>query len=270
MAVLLIALGLFLHLRLESQLDDAIDQGLLTRADEVAARIGESSIGPRTGDLDASPSSVSEDDESFVQVLTPDGRVVESTGQLDGAAAVGASTLATAADGPAFVELASLPGLEDPFRALAAPVENREGSPLIAVVGASLDDRDEALSNLTALLLVGGPISLLLASLAGYAAIGAALRPVEAMRVGADAISAGDPAQRLPAGSADDELSRLAETLNAMLARLQAGLERERRFVDDASHELRTPLALHKTELEIALRYEDEEEAGSLRAAVAA
>ena len=40
-----------------------------------------------------------------------------------------------------------------------------------------------------------------------------------------------------------------------MLARLEAALERERRFVDDASHELRTPLALHKTELELALRY---------------
>ncbi len=268
MAVLLLGLGLFLYLRLASQLDDTIDQGLRTRADEVAARIGESSIGPATANLDASPSSVSDDDESFAQVLTPDGLVVESTGQLGGAAAIGPATLAVASGGPTFVELESVPGLEGPFRALAVPVENREGTPLIELVAASLDDRDEALANLTTLLLVGGPISLLLASLAGYAAIGAALRPVEAMRVRADAITAGDSDQRLPVGSTDDELSRLAETLNAMLARLHAGIERERRFVDDASHELRTPLALHKTALELALRYETDEE--GLRAAVGA
>jgi signal transduction histidine kinase len=51
-----------------------------------------------------------------------------------------------------------------------------------------------------------------------------------------------------------DEISRLAETLNAMLERLQAAVEHERRFVADASHELRTPLALLRTELELALR----------------
>jgi signal transduction histidine kinase len=54
---------------------------------------------------------------------------------------------------------------------------------------------------------------------------------------------------------ADDEIRRLGETLNGMLGRLEAAIERERAFVDDASHELRTPLAMHKTELELALRY---------------
>ncbi len=66
---------------------------------------------------------------------------------------------------------------------------------------------------------------------------------------------------------AQDELRRLGETLNAMLDRLEAALERERAFVDDASHELRTPLALHKSELELALRYGTSAE--ELRAAIA-
>ncbi len=60
---------------------------------------------------------------------------------------------------------------------------------------------------------------------------------------------------RLPIPRSRDEVSRLAETLNDMLARLEAALEHERRFVDDASHELRTPLALLRTELELALRH---------------
>jgi signal transduction histidine kinase len=74
------------------------------------------------------------------------------------------------------------------------------------------------------------------------------------MRERAAQISVERPGERLPLPKAKDELSRLAETLNAMVARLEAGLARERRFVADASHELRTPLALLQAELELALR----------------
>ena len=135
------------------------------------------------------------------------------------------------------------------------------------MTGASLDDRNEALDNLRTILLMGGPVALLLASLAGYIVAGRALRPVEAMRRRAAAISAAEPEQRLPLPEAHDELHRLGETLNEMLGRLEVALERERAFVDDASHELRTPLALHKTELELALRYARTPE--EMRAAIA-
>ena len=74
------------------------------------------------------------------------------------------------------------------------------------------------------------------------------------MRRRAASIDASTPGTRLPMPPSRDEVSRLAETLNEMLARLEAAFEHERRFVDDASHELRTPLALLRTELELALR----------------
>ena len=135
------------------------------------------------------------------------------------------------------------------------------------LTGASLDDRHDALSNLRTVLLIGGPVALLLASLAGYLVAFGALRPVEAMRRRAAEISAAEPGERLPLPEARDELRRLGETLNGMLGRLEAALERERTFVDDASHELRTPLALHKTELELALRYAKTPE--EMRAAIA-
>jgi len=75
------------------------------------------------------------------------------------------------------------------------------------------------------------------------------------MRRKAASISAATPGSRLPVPVARDEVQRLAETLNDMLARLETAFAHERRFVADASHELRTPLALLKTELELALRH---------------
>ncbi len=147
----------------------------------------------------------------------------------------------------------SIAGLANDWRVLAVPAKVGAGRGAI-VVAESLEPREEALHRLVREFMLGGSAALLLAILAGYAVAAAALRPVEAMRRRAAAIGASTPEKRLPVPPTRDELSRLAETLNDMLGRLQSALEHERRFVDDASHELRTPLALLKTELEIALR----------------
>jgi two-component system, OmpR family, sensor kinase len=125
---------------------------------------------------------------------------------------------------------------------------------VVVVVGTGLDDRHDALRSLLALLVIGGGAALALASLAGYALAAAALRPVEAMRRRAAAIAPAIGGQRLPVPPARDEIGRLGETLNDMLARLEAAFARERTFVADASHELRTPLSILKTELELAVR----------------
>ena len=86
------------------------------------------------------------------------------------------------------------------------------------------------------------------------------------MRRRAAAIRSAEPRERLPVPPAKDEIGRLGETLNEMLARLEAAFERERTFVADASHELRTPLAILKAELELALR--DGRTAAELREAL--
>jgi heavy metal sensor kinase len=143
--------------------------------------------------------------------------------------------------------------VEGGMRITGAVVETELGRRTV-LVGASLADRDEALSELRSQLLLIAPVALLLTSLLGYWLAGAALRPVEAMRAEAAAISGSDPGRRLPAGEARDEIARLAATLNEMLERLERAIARERSFVADASHELRTPLALLKAELELALR----------------
>ena len=128
------------------------------------------------------------------------------------------------------------------------------GRRAIVVVGESLEQRRTALDGLHTLLALGGPLALLVASLAGYAVAAAALRPVERMRRRAAALTAAQAEGELPVPPSRDEIARLGDTLNAMLARLHAALVRERAFVSDASHELRTPLAILRTELELALR----------------
>ena len=142
------------------------------------------------------------------------------------------------------------PGRDGDWRVLARPATH--GGVLVA--GAPLSSVHDALRRLLAQLLVAGPVGLALASLAGWLLASAALRPVEAMRRRAAVISAETPGERLPVPPGGDEIARLGATLNEMLARIEAGVERERRFVADASHELRTPLALLRTELELALR----------------
>ena len=186
MALVLLAIGLFLYLRLESQLDHSIDNGLRSRAGEV------SPLEPSAGGLRAPRGeALIEQDESFAQILTPAGHIVDSTPQLRGRSVLNRAELSQAMSSPAFFEREDLPGVDADARLLAVPVRTPEGDVVVAV-GSSLGDRDEALGGLAALLAIGGPAALLLASLVGYWAAGRALRPVEAMSRRAAAISAHD------------------------------------------------------------------------------
>lgn len=249
MAAVLAATGLFLYLRLGAALDGTVDQSLRGRADDVATLVQQADSGLSEG----AGERLAKQGESFAQVLDRNGRVVDGTPQLGDRPLLDDAELARAMGTTQVLDRAGLPGSDEPVRLLATPVE-AQGDRLVVVVGASLEGRGETLESLLTLLLIGGPIVLVLASLAAYGLAAAALRPVESMRREAEAVSAAEPGRRLPLPPAADEVRRLGETLNAMLGRLEAALARERRFVADASHELRTPLAALRTELELALR----------------
>jgi two-component system OmpR family sensor kinase len=264
MAVVLAGTGLFLYLRLESQLDRDIDRDLHSRADQLTALVQASDA---AGLGESVRSVLARQRESFAQIVTRSGRIFDPRVQ-PGRSVLAGAELERARQGTTLFERSNVPRLgDDPVRLAASPVKQEEGRRLIVVVGTSLANRDETLGNLATLLAIGGPVALLLASLAAYGATRAALRPVDAMRRRAAEISAAEAEQRLPLSPGQDELRRLGETLNRMLDRLQTAVERERAFVDDASHELRTPLALHKTELELAHRYGGSTE--ELRGAIA-
>ena len=223
MALVLVAAGLFLYLRLGAELDEGIERNLEARAGAFSER-GEDTV---------------------AQVLEPSGAVVQSSQEAGSEPLLTPRQVQRALDDELVVDREVD---DDPYRLLATEADGQ-----VVVVGESLEDRDEAVGSLGALLLIGGPILLLLTAAIGYGATALALRPVERMRARAAEIEATDRGARLPVPDTDDEIGRLGATLNAMLDRIEAAFARERTFVADASHELRTPLAILKTELELAL-----------------
>lgn len=245
MTVVLLAGGLVLHKRLSATLTDQVDERLRTRAAVIADALG------RATATAAIRSDAPTDEDSFAQIVSDDGRLVAASG------GTGRVSIAPgpAEGAPRYEErrVVEADGDSEPARIVSLAVRSGDG-PVILVIGESLTDRRDALDGLTRQLAILGPAALAIASLLGYLVAGGALRPVDAMRRRAEEIGPQTSGDRLPLPPARDEVRRLGETLNAMLARLDEAIARERRFVADAGHELRTPLALLQAELELAER----------------
>jgi heavy metal sensor kinase len=237
-AVVLLSVGAFVFLRFRADLREAVDAGLRSRADALLASPG------GLGALGA----LVEADEAFAQLLGSDGTVMDASTGLPDGPLLSEDELERV---PTLVET-TVAGVEEaiPARILAVPA----GQGRVLLVGVSMEDQRDDLALLAGLMATGGTVAVALVVGVIWLVVGAALRPVEAMRAEAAAISAGEPGRRLPVPGGGDEIARLGQTLNAMLERLEEAIERERRFVGDASHELRTPLANLKAELDLALR----------------
>ncbi|HEY3551545.1 MAG TPA: HAMP domain-containing sensor histidine kinase [Gaiellaceae bacterium] len=235
MAVVLAAVGLFVYRRVANELLVTVDQTLVGQAREAIGTGGNVDVDTGSG-------------PTFAQLFGPGGGLRHSQPQM--APLVNRRVLAEAFAGRRVRLTEQLPGRRGAWRVLVYPAASRSS---VAVLARSLEPRDESLDHLRHELLIFLPLALLAASLGGYALAAGALRPVEDLRRRAEAVTPSEPSE-LPVPPTGDEVSRLAVTLNDMLARLQAAVEHERRFVADASHELRTPLALLRTELDLALR----------------
>ena len=128
------------------------------------------------------------------------------------------------------------------------------------VVVASMEQFDHTVADVQRLVDIGTPMLLAVVGLICWLIVGRALRPIEMMRREVAEMAparSGPHSHRVAEPANDDEVGRLARTLNSMLDRLEASTERERRFVSDASHELRSPIANIRTELEVALHHPD-------------
>lgn len=181
------------------------------------------------------------DDDRFIQVIDRDTGAVVAASDAAGDAPALAGSDGTA---PSAVRL---PGEDDEFATAAA----RDGD-WVVVAGRSTAQAETTLTTVGVMLAIAVPLLVALVALTSWLTARRALAPVERMRREVDAVSGSDLSRRVPEPDTNDEIGRLAHTMNGMLARLDASAATQRRFISDASHELKSPLASLRQYAEVA------------------
>lgn len=249
-AIAMLAFGVLLGLLVSRAAPEEQDRQLADLADATALALEES---PAASLIPTQPPlliDLSANTDPYVSIVTEDGTILYSTGEVNGApprvpaaaiveaAATGSSTVTTR-EGTTEIRMHVVPW-DRPDLGIGG----------LVVVGQSTAYTEEQIAGLTAVLWVSGLITLIAAVVVSWLVSGRALRPLHQLAETTDEIgTTGDLSRRLPPVKADDEVGGLTTSFNAMLDRLeqsqdrlQANLAAQRRFVGDASHELRSPL----------------------------
>jgi len=239
--LLLVAGGVLWVLKVS--LESSADAAASVRVDQVAAQLRTDAPGGQDPGLVATTGET-----SVVQILTRTGAVLLASVDAPPTPLAGPLPDGVSSQTPSV----GVPGAQGGvFRVTARGVRG-PGGDLTVVVGVDAAGVTDTLTTVGAVLAVGLPIVVVVAALLTYVLVGLSLRSVDRMRARVADVSPAELSLRLAVPRPRDEISRLATTLNAMLARLQAGRDAQRRFVADASHELRSPLATVTAALELA------------------
>jgi signal transduction histidine kinase len=219
-------------------LTESLDDGLTLSASDITRQLAE-------GRLPATITGLGDDDAS-AQLVDGSGRVLAASANLRGRPPL----VLPRFTGPAATRSARMPYDPAHFRVLSRRVPTPAGEGVLHLAR-NASDVDASVRLLARSLAVAVPVvAALLAALVWYL-VGRTLRPVEAIRTEVAGIGGGDLHRRVPLPGGDDEIARLARTMNAMLERVDEAARRQQRFVADASHELRSPLTRMRTELEV-------------------
>jgi two-component system, OmpR family, sensor kinase len=245
-AVLCLLVGVLVDFQYRNALRDALDDGLVTRFTNLERDLaagGDQAVEPTLPDA-----------EAFAQIVDVDGEVVSAAPRaLLERRVLTRSELAAARTHRITIERGAAPG-DQQSRLLAGPA-GQKGLGLVVVVGTSLDEAIDAQQRLEQALVIGLPLLAAIVSVGAWFVAGAALKPVRDLVAEADeisAVAARGHRQRLSVPETGEELADLARHLNELIARIEAALEHERAFLDEASHDLRTPISIVRSELELA------------------
>lgn len=243
-AVVLVLAGIGLVLAQRRSLTRSLEESLTQEAEAIIA-------GAEVGEVPEVLDPAGDDDTVAQVVVGSTGDVVASTPNVEG------RTRLVAASPPPFSSSTAIESVledGDRFLIVTRPVPSTS-APLVVSVGAPLDDVADATSALARSMLLAGPLVVALLAALVWWLVGRTLRPVEAIRAEVSEIGGSDLHRRVPVPPGDDEVTRLARTMNDMLARVESSAGRQQRFVADASHELRSPLTRIRTELEVDLAH---------------
>jgi signal transduction histidine kinase len=245
-ALALLAGGALLLFLLQQRLLDALGDTMEARAAVIATALDADGLDD-AGEL----VERMESREQVVQILGPDGDVLAASEEDVADEAITDLLLGEEDMARRIVDLNG--ALDGRYVVAGEGVEEDEVEYTV-LVAASAELQAATVRTVGLYLLVAAPLLVALVVLMVWFLVGRSLTAVEAIRTRVASIGPAELDRRVDVPPTQDEIAQLAETMNAMLARLQAADVRLRRFVSDASHELRTPLAAAKTSLEVAAR----------------
>jgi heavy metal sensor kinase len=248
--IVLVMFGAVMYLGLQQGLSNSIDDSMRLSASQAIA-----AINVENGQINFSDSipSLPETNNPLrgvtIRILSLSGGLLQSTGPFSGLS-VSSTSLQKAKTNTPIFETDAVSG-SGPIRVFTAPILVDQKVVAVIQVIESLDPLTETLNNLLRIFLISLPIFLFISALSGYLLAARALTPIDQIIRTAQNISANDLSARLNLNGTDDEVRRLAATLDQMLERLEVAFRRERQFTADASHELRTPLTATRAILNV-------------------
>ena len=248
LALTILGFSIYLYAKLQQSLSQQIDEGLQAAASHLFLSVDNTVTPPTVRSISESTEAYLVQSSFALRLVNDEGVVVANVGNFPELAF-------ELPDADHNFETMMIAGV--PWRIYTTTVETEPNQPRTWVqMGQSLNIVQDTQQSLRNLILIGLPMILVAIGIGGVFLANRALNPVDSIIRTVQTIHATDMTRRIVYTDSQDELSRLAGTLNSMLDRLQAGFDAERRFTADASHELRTPLTAIKGNIAVTLAHQ--------------
>jgi heavy metal sensor kinase len=258
LGILLISFSTFLYFTLSNSLYRDVDNKLRSLAELVSSESSSplSKFGFGNIDQALETSMNLKPIGKFIQVLDESGNIGRKSENLKNVQLpIGLNALKNASKGLITFET-NRSIANTPLRIITFPVVENNHVTKIIQIASSLEEVEDALNTLFIILIITVPLALMVASLGGQFLAHKALKPVDDITQTARMITSQNLNQRIIPPKVKDEISRLIETFNGMISRLDQSFRQIKQFSSDASHELKTPLTILKGEVEVMLRKE--------------